>query len=264
MNRESDEDGFWRDVLAAKRQAEAEDARELAAARELLAPLDGATEPMPEARIEALVQTAMAHGDREAEVAAVRQRASRWLSGSWRAMVAAAVIATAHQLVVAGSDDSTAVFSNVVLRDSTRQLSLQSAVRVLVEPRQTIASRRSATGVISGYVTAADRVLGEMLKEAPPIADAARRACEALRGTIAEPGGYRPRFFGAAARDLLLTAQDAAEPAADRIQALEQVTPMLAHAIEALTVVHRSSHPPELDPLLSLSFTRLQALFLSE
>lgn len=263
MNRETDEDGFWREVLAAKRHAEAEAEAELAEARELLAPVAAVAEPMAEPRIEALVQRAIAHGDGE-PVAAVRERSPRWLAGSWRVMVAAAVIATAHQLVVAGSNDSSAVFSNVVLRDSTRQLSLQSAVRVLVEPRHTIASRRSATGMIWGYVSAADRVMGEMLKEAPPIADAARRAREALRGTVAEPNEYRPRFFGAAARDLLLTAQDAAEPAADRIRAIEQVTPMLAHAIEALTMVHRSSHPPELHPLLSLTFTRLQGLFLTE
>jgi len=236
-----DLDNFWRDVVATKRRAEADEAEELQAAERQFALDDAAhsedaAEPWSDERIEAAVQQALAPSSRVAEPAAtVEAPRRRWTP--LRILVAALVLVFVGNFAVAGARWTVRTFREIVLHRTAQTVTYPVAIRVLLDARHHPDSRQSSQLVIDGHLRRSIDVLKTVAAEAGPIRDAARTTLGLLRVALHESGRGDDVPLSDDVVPLAEAVGDSDLPVAERLSALRQLTPLLLEGIAALTTV---------------------------
>jgi hypothetical protein len=245
-------DEFWRRLLGAVGGADEAEREAHADAERLLA--EGEPAPLSEAQIEAMVRQAIAPDETtvrqaggpgaaaagpELDVAPPSGGPPRRF-GLRRVLAAALALVMTPGFVAAATVGAAVYATSLVLRNTTKMLSYQEAIRIMLNEGQTDASRDAAQGAVYLKLVDVVDVLRTVSREHPALADQAGLLLSNVRAVLDAPEAFVLRHYPAALDDLEVTVLDPGCSVVERRAALGQIAELVDFGIAALLEMGRT------------------------
>ncbi len=271
---ELNDEQFWRALRQALELAEADEAKEMAAAERLLADTSvDAGAQLSEERIAEVVRFATAPSAAELEAAAydeardepraephdAERRAApialapvpaprpswrrRLIAALPRPLAAAAALLLAPTFLAAATVVTVVVVTTVMLRHTTHTLPYQDAVAILVNEEQTELSRRSAQTKVTSTILVSIGVLDAVVAENSEVSDPAAAVLTRLRGLLVSGGPFQLMVHPDPHLELGDRVADKSLAIDQRKESLAILADQMAYGVLALKVIEQASGP---------------------